>query len=162
MCSRHRDEEQEGDGFVSLVFCWSKTIVLDDAEMLFEVHRSCPKQGVELRCAAAMSLPASLLTCSRHEDGLALSAFPISPSVCSVVFAGAFQFNSEPRALTTIDDAHNIADVKYSVGAVRRAWRCLAERPICQVTPQPLHFSQSPSDACGGWCFLRPNVQYLQ
>ena len=39
VCSRHRDEEQEGDIFVSLVFCWSKTIVLYDAEMLFEVHR---------------------------------------------------------------------------------------------------------------------------
>ena len=48
------------------------------------------------------------------------SACPISPSVCSVVLAGAFQFNSEPRALTTIDDAYNIADVKYSVGAVVR------------------------------------------
>ena len=72
VCSRHRDEEQEGDVFVSLVFCWSKTIVLYDAEMLFEVHRFCPEQGVELRCAAAVSLPASLLTCSRHEDGLAL------------------------------------------------------------------------------------------
>ena len=72
VCSRHRDEEQEGDVFVSLVFCWSKTIVLYDAEMLFEVRRFCPEQGVELRCAAAVSLPASLLTCSRHEDGLAL------------------------------------------------------------------------------------------
>ena len=72
VCSRDRDEEQEGDVFVSLVFCWSKTDVLYDAEMLFEVHRFCPKQGVELRCAAAVSLPASLLTCSRHEGGLAL------------------------------------------------------------------------------------------
>ena len=95
------------------------------------------------------------------------STCPIYPSVCSVVLAGAFQFNSEPRALTTIDDAYNIADVKYSVGAVVRVvwnrWtdvQCnfitkrlggvLAERPICQVTPQPLHFSQSPSDACSG------------
>ena len=48
------------------------------------------------------------------------SACPISPSVCSVVLAGAFQFKSEPRALTTIDDTYNIADVKYSVGAVVR------------------------------------------
>ena len=68
VCSRDRDEEQEGDIFVSLVFYWSKTVVLYGAEMLFEVHRFCPKQGVELRCAAAVSLPASLLTCSRHED----------------------------------------------------------------------------------------------
>ena len=60
MCSRHR-EEQESDVFVSLVFCLSKTIVLYDAEMLFEVHRFCPEQGMELRCAAAVSLPASLL-----------------------------------------------------------------------------------------------------
>ena len=73
VCSRDRDEEQEGDVFVSLVFCWSNTVVLYDAEMLFEVHRFCPKQGVELCCAAAVSLPASLLMCSRHEDGLALA-----------------------------------------------------------------------------------------
>ena len=76
VCSRHRDEEQEGDVFVSLVFCWSKTIVLYDAKMLLEVHRFCPEQGVELRCAAAVSLPASLLTCSRHEDGLGASHSP--------------------------------------------------------------------------------------
>ena len=70
VCSRDRDEEQEGDVFVSLVFCWSKTVVLP--RCCSRVHSFCPKQGVELRCAAAVSLPASLLTCSRHEDGLAL------------------------------------------------------------------------------------------
>ena len=46
--------------------------MLYDAEMLFEVDRFCPKQCVEFRCAAAVRLPASLLTRSRHEDGLAL------------------------------------------------------------------------------------------
>ena len=63
VCSRDRDQEQEGDVFIFE----SKTVVLYDTEMLFEVLAH-----VELRCAAAVSLPASLLTCSRHEDGLAL------------------------------------------------------------------------------------------
>ena len=56
VCSHDRDEEQQGDVFVSLVFRRPGTVVLYDAEMLFEVHRFCPKQGTEIRCAAQVWL----------------------------------------------------------------------------------------------------------
>ena len=62
VCSRHPDEEQKSNVFVSLVLCWSKTIVLYDAVMLFQVHKILSGTGRGASLCSCDGLPASLLS----------------------------------------------------------------------------------------------------